>query len=649
MISKLLFPGLWLTAFLCSLFFINDWQLELFGSAIIILFVWAVIGLSDNLQLGWQIPKSWPLRIMGLFWLLAFLSILNSEILNVSLMAFCFFSVMPLTFFVLAIQGEEKQFEFIAKVLAVVFAGLSIWAMLQFFVFSDYFGGRAHHPLKNPNSLAALFSLGFFCSVGWMLGAKGRIQSNLALVLSILIFGGIIATGSRGALLAMLPVFIFFLIVMRAQAKQHWRCLAILFVSCAALFASSVFGSVATDNIANRVGDIVSAKASGIDNDRLKLWAASLRIIKEHGLLGTGIGTYFLYFPEFRLSEDLKGAYYAHNDPLQYWVELGVLGPVLFYAFIISVIIRTVKAFKAATDVTKRLKIFVPFCALGAVIIHTHVTFNLYNLSILFIIGILLAVWFHATQSVLKTDVKEVKFPQKYSVFTKVTMIALPFLCVGFLFSAYIVSEHYTNKARDHLLAGELEEFADDVVLANRISFQNNYRSYILAVNVPLTLLENPKGLNDEQKEDIFNQGLSYLRHVRAINPRSSSALFYLAKIQQVSPPEFIPDDLKTPEEYYLQALAIDPLHLGARMELAAIYDRRGEGAKALSVLEEGSYYQYSTSKAMEFYGRLLQIYLKNGNAEKRDYILVQMRGFQSRLAQSEKKKNKTIYQSLFF
>ena len=69
-------------------------------------------------------------------------------------------------------------------------------------------------------------------------------------------------------------------------------------------------------------------------------------MIKEYGLFGTGIGTYFLYFPEFRLAGDNWGAYYAHNDPLQYWIELGVLGPILFYAFVIAVILRTQQAFK---------------------------------------------------------------------------------------------------------------------------------------------------------------------------------------------------------------------------------------------------------------------------------------------------------------
>ena len=290
-----------------------------------------------------------------------------------------------------------------------------------------------------------------------------------------------------------------------------------------------------------------------------------------------------------------------------------------------------------------------PFCALGAVILHTHVTFNLYNLSILFCVGFLLGVWFWATQDILKTPTKEISFPESYSPAARTLAIAIPFVFIGMLFMAYISSEHFTNKARDHLLAGELEGFADDVLLANRLSFDGNYRAYLLAVNVPLSLLEEAGDkLNMEQKRDIFNQGLSYLRHVRSINPRSSSALYYLAKIQQISLPELIPEDLKSPADYYTQALAIDPLHLGARLELSDIYKRGGKPQKALDILEQGFDFKYGSSKAMEFYGRLTQIYLQKGDKIGRDKAIRKMRAFQSRLQQSEKRKNNPLHTHLF-
>ncbi len=649
MTLKSIFPLVWISAFLCGLFFINDWQLELFGAAIIFVFVWSVMMLSSRSGQGFYMPRSWVLRLMGLFWLAAFLSVFRSDILNVSLMAFCFFTVMPLTFLVFVARGDEGQFAFIGKILGVIFAGLSIWALLQFFVFSDYFAGRARHPLMNPNSLAALFNLAFFCSVGWLMGTRKKAESYGALLLSVLIFGGIMATGSRGALFSMLPVMVFFFFMMRDQVRERWRALSMLLVLCLCVFGLSYFGAVENDNLIARVSDTFSSNLKDVSSNRFALWAATFEMIKTHGLWGTGIGTYFLYFPEFRLSEDMSGAYYAHSDPLQYWVELGVAGFVLFYAFIVAVVARAFLALRKAKDVSQRLLILTPFCALGVVIFHTHVTFNLYNLSILLGVGFLLSVWFWATQNVLLTRGKEMRFPESYSFAARVFAIALPFVFIGTLFMAYIVSEHFTNKARDHLFAGELDAFADDVILANQISFNGNYRSYLLAVNVPLTLLEESGNqLNEAQKEEIFNQGLSYLRHVRNINPRSSSALYYLAKIQQLAPQGVIPKDLKSSEEYYRAALGIDPLHLGARMELSHIYDRAGDKPKALGILEEGFSYHYSSARALDFYGRLAKIYLQKGDDKGRKKALEKMRVFQLRLNKSQKKQEKSLYEHLF-
>lgn len=641
-------PFVWLSAFISGLLLVNDWQLELFCAAVLLVFSWAVIMLSQDKVAPWQIPQSWVLRVMGLFWFLVFMSIFRSQILNVSVMAFCFFSVMPLTFLVFAIKGDEKQLLLISKVIAVILAGLSIWALLQFFVFSDYFGGRAHHPFKNANSLAAFLMMGFFCATGWMLAAKEKLQSNLALFLAALIFGGIVATGSRGALFAMIPVMVLFLIVMRDTASQHWKCLGLLFVLCGGLFALSSFGAVGNDALINRVTDTVAMKLEDVSSNRFTLWEATFNMIKEHGIFGTGTGTYFLYFPEFRLPDDIWGAYYAHNDPLQYWVELGFLGPILFYAFVGTVIIRTVRAFKATKDTTQRYLIITPFCALGAVIAHTHVTFNLYNMPILFMVGFLLAVWFHATQKVLNSSLKSMAFPESFSLPARIVAVVVPFIFIGSIFTAFIAGEHFTNKAREHMLAGELEEFANDAIFAQRISLEGNYRAPLLAVNLPLTLLQEAKDeLTLEQKQDIFNQGLSYLWHVRNINPRSSSALFYLGKIQQISPKEFIPEEMQPPEEYYLEALRLDPIHIGSRLELSRIYESQGEHDKALKIIEEGFAYKYGTVKARDLYARLLQLYLQKGDSVGRDKVIKKMRGFQSRMEKDRRKQNTSFHEYL--
>ena len=633
MIQKNISVALWGLGFVCALFLVNEWQLELFASTVVLVFTAVAISFYNKEK--WHVPNFlfsfMPIKILFAFWLLAFVSILHSQILSVSLMAFCLFSMMPLSFVLYGFCLDERARVLTAKFLAVVFFALSCWALIQFFVLGDLYKGRATHPLANPNSLAALLSLGFFSSVGVMLGVRDRFYKYGALVLALVLFGGVVAAGSRGALFALLPVMMIYLFFMRDAVAENKKELVLLVIGSGLFFYLSSFGVSDSQNLFNRVVEDQSADINAFTNNRVSLWAATVEMIKTHGIFGAGIGTYFLYFPEFRLSDDAFGTYYAHNDPMQYWVELGVLGPVLFYGFIIAVLGRTVAAVKQAVDARQRLMVLTPFCALGACVIHTHVTFNLYNLSIMMIVGFLLAVWFQATQAILNTSVKQVTF-MKGAPSVRQIMLVVPFLVIGGFFTSFILGEHYTNKARVHLLAGDLPEFADDVLFAQNVGFHLNYRAYLLAVNVPMSLLEEQaEDLDAAQKTEITRTALNYIQHVRSTNPRSSSALFYLGKLKQIGDADVMSDVPEAADYFYAQAIKIDPLHIGSRMALSEIYETRGQSDQAKQVLEEGLIYRYSTMSAVDLYGRLAMYYLKTGEYDAQQDMLRKMHSFQKR------------------
>jgi len=640
---------LWICTFLCSLFLINDLQLEFFGAAVIILFTWAVIMLAPGVKEGWVLPRSWVLRFAGLFWLLAFLSIFWSELPQISIMGFCFFSIMPLTFFVFTLCPDEKQMRWIGYALALIFAGLSTWAMIQFYFFNEYFDGRARHPLANPNSLAALFNLALFPALAWMLAAPNKIQSNTALILSILLIGGLMSTGSRGAFFAAIPAALFFLFHARGFLKAHWKRLSLAGLSCLILFGSTMVGDREYERLAVRVTETISGKQE-LSNNRFNIWEGAVSIIKEDWILGHGIGTFFLYYPEHRSPNDFTGATLAHSDPLQYWAEMGVFSVLLFYAFLIAVFIRNQSAMKKLEpNSPKRMIILGTFCGMGAVILHTHVTFNLYNLSILAGMGFSLAVWFYLTRQVLADHTKKLVFPGTLPLYGRLILLVIPFIILGYFYTSYILSEIFVNKARDQIFAGQLERFAQSINLSHKLSHYTNYRSYLLAVNVPLAVLqESGASLSEEQRKELFDQAVYYLEHGQSLNPRSSSALYYLGEIQTLVPEKLIPETMKSPEEYYKQALKLDPLHLGARMALADIYKDQGNPGQALNLLKEGFKYQYNSPIAFDFYGKTMLFALMQGDQELHQWAMRKMAGFKKRMDKSYKKQSKTMVQSLF-
>lgn len=603
---------LWLCAFLCSLFFFNAYELESFGLATIFLFIFSIVSLSFLKE--WHIPKSYFIYALAAFWLLTFFSVIFSDILNTSIMAFVYFSALPLGFFTIMMTFKNAHFLMMGKCLAVIFAALGLWALCQYFFLHDLFGPRAHHPLKNANSLGALFNFGLFGAVGWMFVAKTRIQRNLSLILSIIILGGILSTVSRGAILAMIVMILPMLFLLRENVKEHWRCLSVLVLSALVFIVLSTFiDKSASNQITARL--LETAMSGGAHNmsHRWQIWEATWQMIQSYGLWGTGIGTYFQYFPEYRLTDDVWGTYYAHNDFLQYWVELGVLGPILFYSLCLIVLGRTVQAVKQTNDALMRVKILTPFFAMGAIVLHTHVTFNFYNLSILYMSGLALAYWFCETQKILQTPFMQIKFLKSYSLPARGIVIKYPFLVVGYFFFSMMISESLTQKAKRSLLAGELEDFAYTVIAAKKIGLGHNYRADLLAVNMPITLLSNATSLGEVQKKEIFDQGLSYLQRVRGTNPRSASALYYLGLIQEDVSSDMIPEALKSPVDYYRAALRLDPLHFSARLKIAQSLPAQ----EGIEVMEAGVHYNYNNPEALALYMALLGRYAKDGNQDK--------------------------------
>lgn len=609
---------LWLSAFICALYFNNDWQLQLFGISVALVFGWGIFVLQKGVEKGWQVPQSWAHRFMGAFWLLVFFSLFVSQVIQVSLMAFCFFSVMPLSFYMFTLRDDKKSMIAIGYALAAIFAVLSVWALIQFFFFNVENKGAAHHPLANSNSLGALFNLAIFSGVGWIFVAKDKGEKWIATGLSVLYFGGLVATSSRGAFFSLALCLPLLLIFLKADVLKHSQYFVALVLGGLVFFFSTLLGDFETNRIVVRVMDTVTMVQPDVSNNRLNIWNGAYHMLQENWLFGIGIGMFFLYYNQYRIPEEVQGVYHAHSDPLQFWIEVGILGPVLFYAFLIAVLVRTIKAYNASKIGTKeRSLLMTSFFALSAVTLHSHVTFNFYNLSILYGCGFLLAVWYLVSERILGLGRKDLAMPAKVTYSSGLVLICLPFLMLAGLFLPYLTSEYLVDKARLNLIAGDLDKFAGNLQLSHRFSQYSNYRAHLLGVTVPLSLLEHARyQMDDERLKDVVDQALYYLDNAGSVNPRSAAVLYYKGNLRKLAPARLLPDDFKTSEEYYRDALKLNVLHLGSRMALADLLNVRGEEGEALKILEDGYRYHYRKSMVVNYYESIARAYLRAGRIE---------------------------------
>lgn len=648
-----LFPViLWVGAFLCSLNPVNEFQLEFLVGTVVLTFIWSFCMLSRKLADGWEMPRRSPiLMLAGAFWALVILSVFWSEVKPLSFASACFFSVMPLTFFVGVMNGDETYFRRLWKPLAAIFAVLGLWAVFQFFFLNAYFIGQARHPLADPSSLGALLSLAFFCALGWAVSDRSSKERGVATALSVILLCGIMSTVSRGPVVAFIPGFLLFIPLLWTQIKLRWKTFLLVVVAAAAFQGLMATNVQKHFDLAERFSKSFGSVAQGLSREqRIDVWESSAEMIEDAPLLGHGIGTFFLYYPEYRKSTERDGAFYAHNDPLQFWVELGILGPILFYGFVITASVRTFRALKPlpAND-PKRIIIVTVFCALAAMVAQSHISFNHYNSSILMMTGLLLSVWFILTGKNLAQAQQIVAMPDNMPPNLNKALLALPFLMVGWLYVGIMGGEYSVNKARDALFAQDMQTFMENINRANHISMGLNYRAYMFAVNVPMAILEDRKStLNAEQQKKLYDQVVGYMETVLALNPRMASAYYYLAKVQTMVAPSVLPEKTVPPEDLYRKALELDPLHLGARMELLKLYKAEGKGLyEQIALMEEGYKFNYNTEMVIPYYNALASLYLETRNYGKMQDVLLRRKALQDRSDFSRKRQSLSIPQAV--
>lgn len=60
--------------------------------------------------------------------------------------------------------------------------------------------------------------------------------------------------------------------------------------------------------------------------ERVTIWKDSFRYFSNHAILGTGLGTFRDFYPEYKTIQSARLAPYAHSEPLNALCELGILG-----------------------------------------------------------------------------------------------------------------------------------------------------------------------------------------------------------------------------------------------------------------------------------------------------------------------------------
>jgi O-antigen ligase len=622
------FPLLWFIGFVAALMPFAAYEAHGVFAAVTL----TVLGLAFAVLKGdlpeRMAPVTWVFLPLFMFWGLALLSAGLSEIPYVSFIYFCVFSLFPLSL-CCAIAARNKAWFFgvAGAGLYLVYAALAVWCLLQFFVLPERLSfGRTYWPFADPNSLGGFLALGVFGGVGLMIAGGRRLYSNAGLVLAILVFAALLSTGSRGAIVALAGGIAVFAWLAWPQIKRHKRCSIILAASVAlSVFLLQFHSASQVGSAAGRIANTIGG-AEPVLWDRPALWTGAVEIAKSHFWTGTGIGTFYLYYPEVRGGDVMSAGRMAHSDPLQFWAEMGIFAPVLFYVFGATAIFLTIRALgQLPKGDMRRVHILVPFCAMAAFAAQAHVNFPFNILPLLMMAGLLTGYWFWRVSEALDGEwgrLKPLRLPGEEML--KVMLIA-PLLLGGYGFAMLQGSHIVYDRGDARGQAGDMAGFAADINKADRMAQHKNDRAILMAARLNITALEMQGGLGNENSQGTFNEAQALLNKVEELNPRQPAVPHMRARLAHLAALLGLSGG-GGQERLLLEALALNPLYYPARVDLADYYVRTKQREKAYETLKEGLKWREAAIVPREFYEALAREAVTQGDHETTAIALKRLR-----------------------
>ncbi len=179
----------------------------------------------------------------------------------------------------------------------------------------------------NANGLAMILVLGL--PIAWYLAVSAsRTEDKLSKILKVVNYAyiplavfAILGTGSRTALISMVPVF-WFIIGGSTRLRVVEGFFASLFLAGALFFLQPIIPQTSIERLSTTKSELTEGDLSG----RRLIWAAAMEVFQERPLLGSGGGS-------FKTAVDYKGKA-PHNTYLGILVETGAIGLTLFIIII---------------------------------------------------------------------------------------------------------------------------------------------------------------------------------------------------------------------------------------------------------------------------------------------------------------------------
>jgi O-antigen ligase len=296
----------------------------LLEAMILLLFIiWLIKTVKNKNKIIW--PNQW---LVAAFLLAAVLSTIFSPDIKSALGLLKAYFFEPVLFYLVFVNviKEKKQLKMLSWALGILVAWLSIYGIVQYFsgigIPDPWFEPATRRIVSvydYPNALGLIIAPIIALFIGLMARVKFFTARTFwwGVLIILLGFFSLLASVSQGAWLGLglAMVFLSFFLFPWKKVLLTWLAIIILVLSVPQT-RDYVMPLVTFSDVS---GDV-----------RKVMWEGTYNLLKARPILGSGLAGFPHYYEQYRLIKHTEFLLYPHNVILNFWVELGLFGLIVF-------------------------------------------------------------------------------------------------------------------------------------------------------------------------------------------------------------------------------------------------------------------------------------------------------------------------------
>lgn len=306
----------------------------------------------------------------------------------VRLLALIFFFVLFATF----VRTDKRRMLVVTAIISLAFM-IALIGIGQSYITRLFWQRGAYGPFVNRNHFAGFLEMSIGLTAG-LLAGRGIRREQIAIYLSMLIVQivGLVVSASRGGIISFVAQAVFLALIIRperegeAQPRSSGLARGAAITTLLALTLAGIMLLAGPEELLQnfsrlslKTGTEVGVVESVPLSDQFRrrdIWQATVQMIKDHPVLGVGLGAYPLSYTRYDPSSGLMRVEQAHNDYLQIVADTGLIGGLMTLVFVVLLFRRGLSA-THTRDRRHRAIVAGALTGCFAIVVHSFVDFNL--------------------------------------------------------------------------------------------------------------------------------------------------------------------------------------------------------------------------------------------------------------------------------